>query len=279
MTEHPPAEPVQRIVVALDASPQSLVALEIAAEMATRFQAELVCVYVEDINLIRLSAYPFLREISLLSCQPRALDSLMLERQLHAHARFIQRTLSTRAARSNLKWSFQVRRGLISGELLLAAEESDLIILGKSGWSGRRVPGSTAQSILQQASQQAIIMAKRPRSGSPILVAYDSSKNSQKALAAAQRLRFTDNPMIVLLLAETEDKSKLLREEVENTLAQSGIAASYRWAPAIDGSQLALLVQRRGADMAVLPGGSRFLPPETLLTMLHESDCAVLVVR
>jgi nucleotide-binding universal stress UspA family protein len=53
----------QRILVALDASPASLAALDFATELAERHQAELLGIYVEDINLLRSAEIPFTREI------------------------------------------------------------------------------------------------------------------------------------------------------------------------------------------------------------------------
>ncbi|MBK7177644.1 MAG: universal stress protein [Chloroflexi bacterium] len=54
---------IQRILVALDASPHSLAALEAAIDLAERLDAELQGLFVEDINLLRLAQLPFAREL------------------------------------------------------------------------------------------------------------------------------------------------------------------------------------------------------------------------
>ncbi len=123
-------------------------ALIIAAEIAAKFQAELIGIYVEDINLVRLADFPFSREIGRFSTSSRPFDASQIQRLMHAHARYIRRYFSDTARRTKLRWSMQITRGSISDELLIAAEESDLIVLGKTGWSGRREPGSTVQTIL-----------------------------------------------------------------------------------------------------------------------------------
>ena len=66
MTERP-VSLVRRILVAVDASHHSIAALEAAVELATRFQAELLGLYVEDINLLRLAQLPFGREVGTFS--------------------------------------------------------------------------------------------------------------------------------------------------------------------------------------------------------------------
>ena len=43
---------IRRILVALDASPHSLAALEAASELADALKAELVGIFVEDVNLL-----------------------------------------------------------------------------------------------------------------------------------------------------------------------------------------------------------------------------------
>ena len=50
--------PVQRIVVALDASSHSHAALEEAAQLASGLEAELAGIFVLDSELLRLSALP-----------------------------------------------------------------------------------------------------------------------------------------------------------------------------------------------------------------------------
>ena len=46
---------IRRILVALDSSPASLSAMEQAIELAAGFEAEVIGLFVEDINLVRLA--------------------------------------------------------------------------------------------------------------------------------------------------------------------------------------------------------------------------------
>ena len=50
---------IQRILVAVDASPPSFAALEAAVELAATLGAELIVLFVEDIALLRLAESPF----------------------------------------------------------------------------------------------------------------------------------------------------------------------------------------------------------------------------
>jgi len=269
---------IQRILVALDASPQSLAALDTASEIAVKFQAELIGIYVEDINLVRLADFPFSREIGRFSASSRPFDSSQIHRLMHAHARQVQQYLSITARRTNLRWSMQITRGSIPNELLAAAQESDLIVMGKTGWSRRREPGSTAQTILTRTNRQAMILSRKFHPGSPILVVFESSQSSRNALRAATMISVSDNPLSVLILAKSSDDARFKQSEAELILATSGVKASYRWIPEIDSSRLAVLARLERCELVVLPTPCQTFPGEDVIRILTESDCAVLLV-
>ncbi|MGI9243387.1 MAG: universal stress protein, partial [Verrucomicrobiales bacterium] len=64
----------RRILIGLDSSPTSLRGLAAAAEMAARLDAELVGLFVEDDNLLRLARLPQSYEIGMQSARSRNLD-------------------------------------------------------------------------------------------------------------------------------------------------------------------------------------------------------------
>jgi len=66
-----PVQETPRILVALDASRNSLTALKAAAEVASLMHADLQAVFVEDVNLLRLAGLPFVHEIGLYSATRR----------------------------------------------------------------------------------------------------------------------------------------------------------------------------------------------------------------
>ncbi|HLE53228.1 MAG TPA: universal stress protein [Anaerolineales bacterium] len=270
---------IQRILVALDASPQSLAALEVAAELAAKYEAELIAVFVEDINLVRLAEFPFAQEIGNFSAISRQLESQHIERELRAHARWVERITATIAKRTNLRWSFHTTRGAIPGELLSAALESDLIILGKTGWSGHRQLGSTARSLVVQAPLPTLFLKRSLRSGVPVMVAFEDSPSGRKALAIARLLRLSDNPFTVLVLATDLEEANRLQSEAQSMLEPAGILASYRWLSDMDGQKLARLPRLEGCEVMVLPADSQFFSEDILLSMVNETDCAVLLVR
>jgi nucleotide-binding universal stress UspA family protein len=103
MTREEDSGKITRILVAVDASPLSLAALEAAAELAASLQAELLGLYIEDINLLRAADSPFAREVGHFSGSIRDLDSQRLQRQLRSQANRVRRRLSQLAERSQIR--------------------------------------------------------------------------------------------------------------------------------------------------------------------------------
>jgi len=112
----------QRIVVALDAGTPAR-DLDAAVALAGRTGAELLGLFVEDIELIRFAALPFAREIGAASAARRELDVASVERALRALANEAERLLAGAAGRSSVPWSFRVARGMLVDVLLAAAAE------------------------------------------------------------------------------------------------------------------------------------------------------------
>jgi hypothetical protein len=110
-----------RIVIELAPGPLQRESLEAAAALAVRVGAELVGIFVEDMDLLRFAALPFAREVCFVTAQRRRLEVPALERLLREHAAEAERTFAGMAGRAAVRHSFRVARGLAFRELLAAA--------------------------------------------------------------------------------------------------------------------------------------------------------------
>ncbi|HZD57556.1 MAG TPA: universal stress protein [Anaerolineales bacterium] len=272
-------EKIRRILVALDASPHSLAALKLAAELAARLDAELIGIYVEDINLFRLAELQISREVGSHSARVREINSQHIQRQLRAQARRARQALALIAESAELRWSFRTTRGLIPIELLSAIDEADLVILGKAGWSRRRQLGSTAQTLVVQSPRHTLIIQSSVRMGRPVMVIYDGSDAGKKALETALTLREDGDPLIILISAQNAEKVERLQIDVQEWAKQKRVKPEYRWLTAVDEAVLARQVWSVDCGILILPGESEFLPSEELLELLNETSCAVFLVR
>ena len=84
---------IRRILFALDAATDAPDSLEAATEIAERLNAELIGLFVEDVNLLRSAALPFVREINLGSGGWREFSPANVERELRSRAARAQQQL------------------------------------------------------------------------------------------------------------------------------------------------------------------------------------------
>ena len=141
-----PRRSIGRILVALDASANSREALTTAVNLAATLRAELHGVFVEDINLLRLAALPFAREIQFADTGLHQLEMESLQRRLRARAAILRHEVEELSGEHKLTSTFSVIRGPVEKELLAAALETDMLAVGRLGHSllNRMRMGSTA---------------------------------------------------------------------------------------------------------------------------------------
>ncbi len=276
-------EPVfQRIVVALDASPHSLAALEAAVALAADLQAELLGLFVEDADLLRLAGLSFAQELGLYSATPRPLDEPRLERELRARACRAEQALAALADRAQVRWSFRVVRGTISAELLAAAAEADLISLGRTGWSlaGRRRVGSTARTILSQASRPALVVRQGAHLELPLMVVYDGSALAGKALTTAARLsQGKEGELLVLVAADDPAETGRLQAQAAGWLQARDVPVRFRQLTEATVSTLVQALKTEGCGTLVLPAETTLLRDEALTTLVEDLDFPMLLIR
>lgn len=191
---------VERILVALDASPHSQVALRAAARVAAAMHAELHGLFVEDATLFHLCNTPFCREVGLRTAVVRQLESHTVERQLRVLAAEMRRALARVASEAHVRWSFQVARGAVEQELLAAAEHAAVLSLGRAGWMAGARLGSTTRTIVQRTMRPLLILGNRDGLSHPLTVLYDGSTSADRALTLAVRLAQQNSQTLALLL-------------------------------------------------------------------------------
>lgn len=120
---------IRRIIIGLETAPRGQATLEAAARLAAQMEAELVGMFVENIDLLHFAALPFAREVGFASASRRALDVEGMERSLRGLAREARQSIAAVAGRVPVRWSFRVARGSASVELLAAAADADLVII------------------------------------------------------------------------------------------------------------------------------------------------------
>lgn len=207
---------IRQILVALDASTHSLAALEAAAKLASRMQASLLGLFVEDINLLKLAQLPFAHELRFAATFPQKIDTDQMEKQLQAQASQMEQKVRETAVARGLAYSFQVVRGQVAREVLSAAHQADLLVMGQASRRliqtnriGRIAQVAAAQSHCSVLLTQSSVDLNRP----PLLI-YDGTPASNKALLFAAELAQHNGRLPILIYATNEEHAYQLRNEL-----------------------------------------------------------------
>jgi len=137
----------RRIVVTLDTA-GSAATIGTAIELARGMAADLLGLFVEDAQLVRLAALSMADEVGFPSKIRRSLDPDAMARALRAQAQRIRRDLGARLAGESVKWTFEVVRGHTASALTTLAAERDIVVMpaprSVAGGLGMRAPAGLA---------------------------------------------------------------------------------------------------------------------------------------
>jgi nucleotide-binding universal stress UspA family protein len=273
---------IRRILVALDASSHSLAALEAAVELAAKMEAELLGLFVEDINLLQLAELPFAQGISYPSAVGQQLDKSSMELALKVKAAQARQALATAAGQLHVRWSFRTVRGYITSEVLEAALEADLLTLGKSSrqLARRGGLGSTAWEAIARAPRPVLLVQQGVGIKQPVLVVYDGSESAKQALAtAADMAQAYGDGLVVLVLAHTPNVAQQLKDEAANRLQDKKLRVRYQWLDKPHVQNLTQIIQAEKGGILVLSSESPLLAGNVIREILEEMTCPVLLVR
>ncbi|HXG28370.1 MAG TPA: hypothetical protein VNJ47_05920 [Nevskiales bacterium] len=248
---------IRRILMALDASSRGRLALDLVLELVKGAQVELQGLFVEDINLLRLAALPFAREISRTSTAARPLEPQRLEQLLRYQAENVEKLLAECAGRAGLPWSFRVVRGRFPRELEALAGGFDLCIVGCDS------------SLAMQH-----LWPRLPAAGRPVVVSLTDTPAALRALRVAHRLaRCQSRRLLVLsepgwsLTPQAAPLHEALATAEQHALPAGDIAAFLR---SSSGRRPVALVL--AADHPLLRDGG-------MEALLRAFDCPLLLVR
>jgi nucleotide-binding universal stress UspA family protein len=272
---------VRRIAVAVDASPTSIAALEATTELAAVWGAEVLGIFVEDVNLLKAASLPFAGEVGSHSGAFRRIDPNRVRRQLRSQAERARRALTQAAVRYRVTASFRVARGRVNEELLAALSQADLLSLGKGGRTiaARLGLGSTARAIAASASGHVLLLSHVSHVTGPIAVVHDGSRAGDHALTVAGDLASRlDTPATALCFAETREEARKVADRVSKTAGEAGYDIRCVHCTANDARDLARLARFSGANMVVITAKSAVLSDHVVEGVIENFFGPVLVV-
>lgn len=272
---------IRRILVALDASADSGAALEAAVALAARLEAELLGLFVEDVELLHAAGLPYAREVRVFETQPRRIGVDELELQLLARARAIERTLAHAAGRSGVRFAFRRVRGSVAAEVVAATGDADLVVVGRIGHAPTRRGrlGSTATALVAEGSRPVLLLGRRVRLRDPVFTVYDGSLASRRAFGVARRLTGPGVALHVIVVGDDATEIEQRWAEAQHDAAADGTPLVPYRVTRPDAAALAELARAEGAGVLVAASSSQLFAGDTLVRTLDAAGCPLLAVR
>ena len=277
---------VYRILVALDATEDSLASLDLAIRMAAKLRAELEGLFIEDINLLRMAELPCTRVVSVAATSGEGMRLPSMERELRRRARVARDSLAMNAERYAVRWSFRTARGDMAKEVLLAAAEADIVVVGKSdhAYPQRLKLGATART-LSAHSPSAVLITNHhflTADYSPpgaILVAYDDTDTGDRGLKLAARLALSERHPFTVLIPESKRAGQSLKNSAEALTAALGLQPRIRMVNRNEWSRLSEFVHAEHSELFILGCQNPLLRSKTTDKIVEKLEIPVLLIR
>jgi len=185
---------IERVVVAIDALSALPGALSAGVQLAEALEAELAAVLLENADLVRAAALPFLRETGAVSGTAHPMGEEAMQRALRVHAEQVRAAVAEAAAASELAWHFEVVRDRRLPALCASLSTVELLVVG-------HVPPLAAPAAWRGAEQ-----------AGPVAVVLRDAPGAGRALRAARALADVFNaPLLALICTETRERAHELR--------------------------------------------------------------------
>lgn len=257
-----------RVVVLVDASPQALHALELAAALARHHRVPLLAVSVEEPDRERSLAYGFAREVGALSGTIRPVAGSRHDRNMERQPAYIRRAIERAVRASNISWKLLMRRGRLVEEVLALSEPGDCLLLGRVGWSARlgRKLGATPLTLARQATSTVQICSAVPANqrGQVAVLIEDVASAPALMSLAADRARIAARGLVVLVSPSanenTTSQGELLTGKTpECRLRSLATLTTGEMLQALAGERVVELVVRRDGDWLASSAPRRIL--------------------
>ncbi|MGE0734375.1 MAG: hypothetical protein AB7P50_06430 [Alphaproteobacteria bacterium] len=269
---------VRRVVLALDPASDVARVLREAAALAARLNAELAAVFVEDEDIYRSAALPFVRCFDPGATDWRNFDVTEMAREIRRIERAAQRTLAELAAQLRLQWSFDVVRGQAERDLFAATDENDLwLMCGNAAALAEKLTARAERAMAASAS--VFMLGARPPLSRSIVVVYDGSDAGRRALAAAYALA-PERAMTILVVGAAPAAGAQLAKQAEAIVRALGGRGQAIALAQGDLAHISAIAERHGGDtVLVLPASLAELQAGRAGAALARLRLGLLLVR
>jgi nucleotide-binding universal stress UspA family protein len=238
-------------------------ALQAAAGIAAKSGADVLGVFVEELNQLRSAGYGFAREVGGSSGISRPLAAGEVEQRMQRLANEARRALADAVASYGGRHDLSVARGHVIDEVLALAGPQDLLVLGRVGWSSApgALLGSTAKGIVRRSQGRVLLWCEgrvEPLGRVVVFLNDHQEANIRAVQAAAEVIRHSQRPVTLLLGADSTFPS----EDLQSIVRELGIKEAdlrVRSLPSTDPATVAGILRQERAAQLVLSRGCTLL--------------------
>ncbi len=257
MTTRDETPRVRRVVVLLDGSRHVAAMLDEAIAMAAREQAELVGLFIEDIDLLRAASLPFGGEIGMVSGRLRRVEPGSMERRMRYQVEQARRRLATAARPHAVRWRLEVNRDHVDTVTLAVAAEGDVLLLAGPGWRGRfrGGPGSAAARRIASGARCTVMLLgdRHAPQEQPVLVVHAPGAAGRRALAEAARMARGMQRKLVAIVPPALEHDAAALAELEQWDVRRHLLLDLAGSAEKDVRAVIRLLQREHAAALVVP--------------------------
>ncbi len=207
---------IRSLLLAVDASPWGKVAATYATFLCYKLDATLDAVYVKDSRLINM---PYWTDYGAISLPTRFTSEI--QELLSSQGTAVLSQLQENAEKAGITCRTELRTGIPAAQILEAAQDCDLIILGRRGESSRleeaKGLGAVAERVLRGSKMPVILTDDRYTELSRVLLGYDGSDRAREAMVYAAEL--AARLELPVLAISVHDKLELAEERLNTVKA------------------------------------------------------------
>ncbi len=213
-----------RVVLQLSTANPSLVAIEAAVRVAQAFQSEIESLFIENRQLLDLASFPFAREISFNGRTSRMMASIDLESEFRFAFAALHRRIEAlaRAAEVPLRQR-TVRDDPISALAAACSEYGpwNVVALAEPFRPSTTPALRQLFETISDTTGLVVVGPKAQRTKGPVVAAVEELDDLPGMLRAADRLMtVTDGPVIVLLVADDEERVHWMEAQARLLLSE-----------------------------------------------------------
>lgn len=271
----------REILVAVDPSSHSQAALEAAAYLAEKTEGKIHGLFVQEESWHKVSKLPSITTINELTGSTSALEEQYLSQQIEMLKRRLRRQVKTISRQKKIAHTWKAVEGCVEEEILQAAENADLITLGRRGSSfpQKKKIGSSTEKIIQDADKPVLILKKGLKLRGNITAVYDASKTSHRSIRLALSLaeKF-DVSLTVLVMRNTPETARDRDTELEKMVDTAPVKVELLLLKNPDVWGFIHSMNRRDTGLLIMPKNQPLLQT-AMEEILYQLKCPLLMMN